>query len=206
MFPKGVKVKMLKSPFSGRKVRTPVCPVCEKGYIHFVKERKESGRVIVREYECTNCGSVLHDLKRDVWCAGRIQNELKGRYLRMEQMSQAEVNILSNAVLAFMGVGTIDEITHEAIWGIFDPLYGLYQKKGTARGMTSNESREIVENLFNKYPKTVLNYFANVSKKASGQYKMRLMTLINLISKNCPRCRTAIPKNIRRCPHCRKPL
>jgi len=50
-----------------KKLPKKVCPICNNGYLHFVKESQKFGRVVYRQYDCDQCGPVLHNLERDVW-------------------------------------------------------------------------------------------------------------------------------------------
>lgn len=66
------------------------------------------------------------------------------------------------------GASSIAEILEEAKWGIIDPMYGLYRKSlGIGafgqRRMTPEDAREIIKNLYSRYPEIVTKYLEGVA-------------------------------------------
>ena len=58
-----------------KKLPKKVCPICNNGYLHFVKESQKFGRVVYRQYDCDQCGLVVHNLETNDWEKGELERK-----------------------------------------------------------------------------------------------------------------------------------
>jgi len=80
------------------------------------------------------------------------------------------LNLLESAVMTITtGASSKAEVFEDAMWGIVDPMYGLYRKSigiGALglRRMTPEEARETIKNLYSQHPEIVNEYLESVAR------------------------------------------
>ena len=76
--------------------------------------------------------------------------------IEQEKMPSEELKLLHNSLFTLGGIETdISEIVQNGIWGISDPMYGLYRKNlKQSQQMPKDLAIDTIKNLYSKYPWT----------------------------------------------------
>ena len=131
--------------------------------------------------------------------------------IKQEKMPSEELKLLHSSLFTLGGIETdISEIVQNGIWGISDPMYGLYRKNlKQAQQMPKGLAIDTIKNLYSKYPWTAHWAISGLIKsfEESNQPKLRnaalaFRSILTSVSITCSSCRNSIPKQITICPYC----
>ena len=109
------------------------------------------------------------------------QNEVYSK----EGISPKQIAILANAIRVYCRIPTVSEAVDDCIWGIADPMYGLYKKSQKHIGEISPEdAKSTIKQLYLSYPESVTLILKRFAQNVAYMSILSLLTVLEAEKKN----------------------